>query len=143
MADPNQLRQVFLNLLINAADAILSVEDHAKGKISITSEVVPMLPAESADHRNMLKISYIDNGSGISRENLGNIFDPFYTTKEPGKGTGLGLSVCFMIIQGIGGKIQASSEEGRGSTINVYLPLTNQSQNGGRGKEKLDVNDGK
>jgi two-component system NtrC family sensor kinase len=142
MADPNQLRQVFLNLLINAADAILSVKDHPKGKILITSEVELMAQAESADHLKMLKISYIDNGSGISKENLGNIFDPFYTTKEPGKGTGLGLSVCFMIIQGIGGKIQASSEEGKGSTINVYLPLTIQSPNGGKGKEKLDVNDG-
>jgi two-component system NtrC family sensor kinase len=142
IADPNQLRQVFLNLLINAADAILSVEDHSKGKISITSEVVPIVQPESADQLNMLKISYIDNGSGISKENLGNIFDPFYTTKEPGKGTGLGLSVCFMIIQGIGGKIQASSEESKGSTINVYLPLTIQAPNGGRGKEKLDVNDG-
>jgi len=142
MADPNQLRQVFLNLLINAGDAILSVEDHCNGKISITSKVVPILQAESANHSNMLKISYIDNGSGISKENLGNIFDPFYTTKEPGKGTGLGLSVCFMIIQGIGGKIQASSEEGKGATINIYLPLTAQGTNGETGKENLDMNDG-
>jgi two-component system NtrC family sensor kinase len=124
MADSNQLRQVFLNLLINAADAISSVGDHFEGKISITSEVVQNVPAESKDHPNMLKISYIDNGSGIAKENLGNIFDPFYTTKEPGKGTGLGLSVCFMIIQGIGGKIQAGSEQGKGATINIYLPLT-------------------
>jgi signal transduction histidine kinase len=72
----------------------------------------------------MLKISFIDNGFGIGKENLGNIFDPFYTTKEPGKGTGLGLSVCFMIIQRIGGKIQASSEQGKGATITIYLPLT-------------------
>ena len=142
MADPNQLRQVFLNLLINAADAISSVKDHSKGKILITTEIVPMAPAESADHLNMLKISYIDNGSGISKENLGNIFDPFYTTKEPGKGTGLGLSVCFMIIQGIGGKIRASSEEGEGSTIDIYLPLTTPAANGETGKENLDVNDG-
>jgi len=129
-------------LLINAGDAILSIEDHLKGKILITSEVVPIVQAESADHLNMLKISYIDNGSGISKENLGNIFDPFYTTKEPGKGTGLGLSVCFMIIRGIGGKIQASSEEGKGSTINIYLPLTTQVANGETGKENSDVNDG-
>ncbi len=142
MADPNQLRQVFLNLLINAVDAISSVEDCFGGKISITSEVVQNVPAESADHPNLLKISYIDNGSGIAKENLGNIFDPFYTTKEPGKGTGLGLSVCFMIVQGIGGKIQASSEQGKGATINIYLPLTAQAANGETGKEKLDMNDG-
>jgi signal transduction histidine kinase len=79
---------------------------------------------ESEDHPNLLKISYTDNGSGIAEKDLGNIFDPFYTTKEPGKGTGLGLSVCFMIIQGIGGKIQASSDPGKGTTIDIYLPLT-------------------
>jgi signal transduction histidine kinase len=142
MADSNQLRQVFLNLLINAADAISSVGGHFEGKLSITSEVVQNVPAESKDHLNMLKISYIDNGSGIAKENLGNIFDPFYTTKEPGKGTGLGLSVCFMIIHGIGGKIQASSEQGKGSTINIYLPLTVRAAKGETGKENLDVNDG-
>jgi signal transduction histidine kinase len=143
MADPNQLRQVFLNLLINAADAISSVEDHFEGKILITSEALQNIPAESSDHPNMLKISYIDNGSGISKENLGNIFDPFYTTKEPGKGTGLGLSVCFMIIQGIGGKIQASSEQGKGATINIYLPLmTVQAVNGETDKENLEMNNG-
>jgi signal transduction histidine kinase len=142
MADPNQLRQVFLNLIINAADAISSVEDHFEGKILITSEALQNVPAESSDHPNILKISYIDNGSGIAKENLGNIFDPFYTTKEPGKGTGLGLSVCFMIIQGIGGKIQASSEQGKGATINIYLPLTVQAVNGETDKENLDMNNG-
>jgi len=140
MADPNQLRQVFLNLLINASDAISSVEDRFEGKISITSEVVQIFQAELADHLNMLKISYIDNGSGISKENFENIFDPFYTTKEPGNGTGLGLSVCFMIIQGIGGKIQAISEEGKGATINIYLPLAAQAATGKR--KSLGRNDG-
>jgi two-component system NtrC family sensor kinase len=142
MADSNQLRQVFLNLLINAADAISSVGDRFEGKISITSEVVQNVPAESEDQPNMLKISYIDNGSGIAKENLGNIFDPFYTTKEPGKGTGLGLSVCFMIIQGIGGKIQASSEQGKGATITIYLPLMVQAANGEMDKNNLDMNNG-
>ncbi len=132
VADSNQLRQVFLNLLINAADAISSVEDCFEGKISITSEIVQ---SESVDHPNMLKISYIDNGSGISKENLRNIFDPFYTTKQIGKGTGLGLSVCFMIIQKIGGKIQANSEEGKGATINIYLPLTAKGVNGEKARK--------
>jgi signal transduction histidine kinase len=123
MADPNQLRQVFLNLIINAADAISSNKDHSKGKISIVSEVVSGIQAESKDHPDMLKIEYIDNGPGIAEENLGNIFDPFYTTKGPGKGTGLGLSVCFMIVEGIGGKIKANSKEGTGTTLTIYLPL--------------------
>jgi signal transduction histidine kinase len=123
MADPNRLRQVFLNLIINAADAVSSNKNHSIGKISIISEVVPGIQAESTDHLNMLKIEYIDNGPGITEENLGNIFDPFFTTKGPGKGTGLGLSVCFMIIEGIGGKIKADSKEGKGTTITIYLPL--------------------
>jgi len=123
MADPNQLRQVFLNLIINAADAISSNKNRSKGKISIISEVVSGIQAESTDHLNMLKIEYIDNGPGIAEENLGNIFDPFYTTKGSGKGTGLGLSVCFMIVEGIGGKIKANSKEGNGTTLTIYLPL--------------------
>jgi len=123
MADPNQLRQVFLNLIINAADAVSLNKNHSKGKISISSEVVPFLQAESTDHLNMLKIEYIDNGPGIAEKNLENIFDPFFTTKGPGKGTGLGLSVCFMIVEGIGGKINADSKEGEGMTITIYLPL--------------------
>jgi two-component system NtrC family sensor kinase len=123
MADPNRLRQVFLNLIINAADAVSSNKNRSTGKISIISEVVPGIQAESTDHPNMLKIEYIDNGPGIAEENLGNIFDPFFTTKGPGKGTGLGLSVCFMIVEGIGGKIKAGSKEGKGATITIYLPL--------------------
>lgn len=123
MADPDQLRQVFLNLIINAADAVSLNKNHSKGKISISSEVVPGIQAESTDHLNMLKIEYIDNGPGIAEKNLENIFDPFFTTKGPGKGTGLGLSVCFMIVEGIGGKINADSKEGEGMTITIYLPL--------------------
>ncbi len=82
----------------------------------------------------MLKISYIDNGPGIAEENLGNVFDPFYTTKEPGKGTGLGLSVCFMIIEGIGGKIKATSDESQGTTMTVYLHLTDQGAKESKGE---------
>ena len=70
-----------------------------------------------------MRIDYIDNGIVIPKTDLGNIFDPFFTTKAYGKGTGLGLSVCFMIVEGIGGKIEASSQEGQGTKITVYLPL--------------------
>ena len=73
--------------------------------------------------KECLNIEVIDNGLGIDEEHLGNIFDPFFTTKEPGKGTGLGLSVCFMIIESIGGKITATSELGKGTTMNLLLPL--------------------
>jgi signal transduction histidine kinase len=122
-ADPNQLRQVFLNLMINAADAILSAKDLSKGKISIISQVQKNVGNGFAKDTDMLRIDYIDNGSGISDENLVNIFDPFFTTKGPGKGTGLGLSVCFMIVEAMGGNIKATSQEGEGATFTVYLPL--------------------
>jgi two-component system NtrC family sensor kinase len=122
--DPNQLRQVFLNLMINAADAILSANIDSKGKISIVSQVQKNGPNDAPKEKDMLKIDYIDNGSGISTENLANIFDPFFTTKGPGKGTGLGLSVCFMIVEAMGGNIKATSREGDGATFTVFLPLS-------------------
>ena len=122
--DPNQLRQVFLNLMINAADAILSANHHSKGKISIASRVQKIILSDATKEKDMLRIDYIDNGSGISAENLVNIFDPFFTTKGPGKGTGLGLSVCFMIVEAMGGHIKATSQEGDGATFTVYLPLS-------------------
>ena len=123
MADPNQLRQIFLNLTINAADAVSSILNRMDGNITITSEVVADTPAESKDYVKRLAINFIDNGIGIAEESLGNIFDPFYTTKEPGKGTGLGLSVCFMIVEGMDGEMKATSKEGEGTTMTLYLPL--------------------
>jgi len=121
-ADPNQLRQVFLNLIINAADAISSSKKKITGELVIKSAIMP--GSDSDDNpMPMLKLIYIDNGPGIPNENIGNIFDPFYTTKEPGKGTGLGLSVSFMIIENFGGKIEATSNEDEGTTMAVFLPL--------------------
>ena len=122
--DPGQLRQVFLNLMINAADAIVSSKNVSKGKISIVSRVQKTVNRDSKKDMDMLIIDYIDNGSGISTGNLINIFDPFFTTKGPGKGTGLGLSVCFMIVEAMGGNIKATSKEGEGATFTVCLPLS-------------------
>jgi signal transduction histidine kinase len=70
----------------------------------------------------------IDNGVGITPENIADIFDPFFTTKEPGKGTGLGLSVSFMILESLGGKISAASKLGEGTTMRVRLPLSAQTR---------------
>jgi len=120
--DPNPLRQVFLNLVMNALDAISSVEREAGKKIIISSEVLEEKSVDS-EAPSMIQIIFIDNGPGISDENIGNIFDPFYTTKDPGEGTGLGLSVCFMIIEGMNGEIKATSKEGEGTKMAVYLPL--------------------
>jgi signal transduction histidine kinase len=104
LADSNQLRQVFLNLIINAADAVSSEGEAVNGKLSIQSTLAGEKPEQPQNQQKHLKIMFIDNGPGIPEENIANIFDPFYTTKDPGKGTGLGLSVSFMIIEGFGGK---------------------------------------
>jgi len=114
MMDHFQMQQVFLNIVVNAEFAML--EAHHKGKMIITTEKID----------NIVKISFTDDGPGISEENLKRIFDPFFTTKEVGKGTGLGLSICHGIITEHGGRIYARSEEGQGSTFVVELPLINE-----------------
>jgi PAS domain S-box-containing protein len=105
---PQQLNQVFMNLLVNAAQAI-----EAKGEIIIKTYQVG----------KTVVVEISDTGVGIPQENLEHIFEPFFTTKEVGKGTGLGLSVVYGIIENHGGKIEVESEVGRGSTFRVILPL--------------------
>lgn len=121
VADPNQLRQVFLNLMINAADAISSKSPPVDGELIIKSEIES--DPYNRNPSSALKITVSDNGPGISPENLGNIFDPFFTTKETGKGTGLGLSVSFMIIESVNGKITVASDTDKGTTMVIHLPL--------------------
>jgi len=123
LADSNQLRQVFLNLIINAADAISSEGTAANGKLMIHSSTTDEKQRQPEDGQNYLKIMFIDNGPGIPEENIGNIFDPFFTTKDPGKGTGLGLSVSFMIVEGFGGKMNVKSKVGEGTILTLLLPL--------------------
>ncbi len=119
-ANDDQLRQVFLNLLLNAADAIHSGQNKKGGKIAVQTENV----SSGHDGQNQrLRVRLSDNGGGIGPQQLQNIFDPFYTTKEPGKGTGLGLAVSYMIIDGLGGTISAQSELGQGATFSIDLPL--------------------
>jgi two-component system NtrC family sensor kinase len=114
LANPNQLQQVFLNIIMNSADALAGVDRGEEGK-RIT------IRTESAD--GFIRLNFTDNGSGIASNDLMHVFDPFFTTKEPGKGTGLGLSVCYRIAESFGGSIKAESEAGRGTTIVVSLPL--------------------
>jgi two-component system, NtrC family, sensor kinase len=120
VSDPNQLRQVFLNLVINAADAIASGDNAGKGLLIIRSKEIGEAVGGETGY---LRLTFIDNGPGIPAENLENIFDPFFTTKEPGKGTGLGLSVCFMILEKMGGRIIATSDTPEGTTMTIDLPL--------------------
>ncbi|MBM3118174.1 MAG: PAS domain S-box protein [Chloroflexi bacterium] len=111
IADPGQLQQVFLNLIINAETEMKSA--HGKGKLLVKTEQM----------NDTIRISFKDDGSGIAKENLERIFDPFFTTKEVGQGTGLGLSVCHGIITGHNGRIYAESKPGKGATFVVELPI--------------------
>jgi PAS domain S-box-containing protein len=111
IADPGQLQQVFLNLIINAETEMKLAND--KGKLSIKTEKI----------NNILRITFKDTGPGIAKENLENIFDPFFTTREVGQGTGLGLSVCHGIVTEHNGRIWAESEPGKGAAFIIELPL--------------------
>ncbi len=118
-ADAGQLRQVFLNLMINAADAV-NVAGRREGRLDIATR----LSGESAVA--MLEIRFADNGPGIAPEHLESIFDPFFTTKEPGCGTGLGLSVSIMLIESMGGRMAVDSRPGEGTVMRVVLPLASE-----------------
>jgi len=108
--DPEKIKQVFMNILMNAKDAI-----QGRGKITIKSDL------NSRD--NTVVITFSDTGCGIRSENLPHIFDPFFTTKPTGKGTGLGLSVSYGIIQDHGGNIEVESKVDEGTTFIVTLPV--------------------
>ncbi|MEW6518036.1 MAG: ATP-binding protein [Thermodesulfobacteriota bacterium] len=108
VCNPQQLNQVFMNFLVNAAQAI-----DKQGEIRISTS--------QAD--NMILVSIADSGCGIAPENLSRIFEPFFTTKEIGKGTGLGLSISYDIIKQHGGEITVASEPGCGTTFTVKIPV--------------------
>lgn len=111
-ADPNQIQQVFLNLLINAADAM-----EEKGKITISSRIVQ----EGTDR--FVEIEFTDTGPGIPENIRSKVFEPFFTTKPAGKGTGLGLAVSYGIIKKHEGQIFVKSEHGHGASFFIRLPV--------------------
>lgn len=110
--DAGQIQQVFLNLIVNAEFAMKSA--HGKGTLTLTTARV----------KDRIKISISDDGPGFSKETKAKLFQPFFTTKEPGEGTGLGLSLSMGIIQEHGGTITAESEPGEGATFTIELPIT-------------------
>jgi signal transduction histidine kinase len=112
-ADSCQLKQVFLNLILNSIDA---VSDNDKGFIHITLDVLN----QTEGSNQVFSIELTDNGHGISPENIEKLFIPFFTTKSTG--TGLGLSICYGIINRHGGEIEIHSKEMVGTTIHIKLP---------------------
>jgi len=114
LADPHQLQQVFLNLIVNAQQAI--AETGQSGRLTVRSERAA----------NMIRVTFTNTGPPIPPELLERIFEPFFTTKEEGRGTGLGLSICQAIVHEHGGRIWAESPAGDGSggaTFVVELPI--------------------
>ena len=114
MADFQQMQQVSINIINNAEQAM--VEAHGKGRLIVRTKT----------EDRMIKITFVDDGPGISEENLKRIFDPFFTTKEVGKGTGLGLSICYGLVQAHGGRIYARSKLEQGATFVVEIPVVSE-----------------
>ncbi len=110
LTDYFQMQQVFLNIILNAETAM--VDANGRGNLKITCERV----------NGHINISFVDDGPGISRDNMGLIFNPFFTTKEVGKGTGLGLSISYGIVASHGGKIYVKTPSDKGTTFVVELP---------------------
>lgn len=110
LLDGNQIQQVFMNVLLNSADAMAN-----GGSLTISSSWAPS--------DSLVKVKFCDTGCGIPEENLSKIFDPFFTTKSAKKGTGLGLAVSYGIIERHRGRIEVQSEMGKGTTFTIQLPL--------------------
>jgi signal transduction histidine kinase len=111
IADFHQIEQVFLNIILNAEQAMTETQNG--GKLIIRTKRL----------KNSIRISFTDNGPGIPEENIDKIFDPFFTTRGNKDGTGLGLSICHGIVQEHDGKICARSKPGKGTTFNIEIPL--------------------
>jgi two-component system cell cycle sensor histidine kinase/response regulator CckA len=129
VGDPGQLHQVFVNLAVNARDAMPE-----GGRIQFAIEVVSAegrIAVESGEENPNQKspfmlISVSDTGTGVPENCVDRIFEPFFTTKEQGKGTGMGLAVAYGIVQAHGGWIDVNTKEGEGTTFLVYLPAVDQ-----------------
>jgi signal transduction histidine kinase len=118
--DPQQLRKVFLNLLINAVDASPQNSGVELQTRYVCGNGAPS-PAETNGDRGELVVSVIDRGMGMSAETKKRLFEAFYTTKR--NGTGLGMMITQEIVKKHGGKMEVESEEGKGTTVSVYLPV--------------------
>ncbi len=130
-ADPGQLEQVIVNLVVNARDAMQEKADGgvvAGGTVTlrtykVSAAEVRKLGSDILPIADYTAMSVADTGTGIAPENLSKIFEPFFTTKDVGKGTGLGLSTVYGIVKQSGGFIFADSVVGQGTTFSIYLPV--------------------
>jgi len=123
-ADPGQIEQLILNLVVNARDAMpqggrLRISTAA---VTIDRSFVERYP--SAVPGRFVSLAVADNGCGMAPEVLSHVFEPFFTTKPPGKGTGLGLATVFCVVQQSGGFVTVDSAPGAGTTVTAYLPVT-------------------
>ncbi len=116
VADRSQLQQVFINIILNAADAM-------------SKRGILFLKTCMGDGKKFINISIKDTGHGIKKEDKSRLFEPFFTTKEVGMGTGLGLAICYSIIQKHGGTIEVESEVEKGSTFTIKLPVRKDNAN--------------
>lgn len=124
LADPTQIHQVIINLCTNASHAMLEsggVLEVSLTNVTLESDFIAQHPEINAG--KYLRIEVSDTGCGMSKEIMDRAFNPFFTTKERGKGTGMGLSVVHGIVNSHGGAISVSSEPGKGSVFNVFLPV--------------------
>ena len=127
-ADANQIEQTFLNMYVNAWQAM-----EKGGDLYIETKNLALKNNDAITYGlnagNYVRISIADTGSGMNNETMGKIFDPFFTTKEPGTGTGLGLASVYTAIKDHEGTITVESEEGKGTQFDIYLPASRKNEN--------------